>query len=274
MTVMRFNKLLTLVTAGACLWAGVVGSHADSPDNPYAAITARNVFGLKDPPPAGSTLTNAVPAAPPNIKITGVSRLFNIKRAHFIVVDNVTPVPGKPVAPAETNYVSLSEGAEKDNLRVVTIDEKAGTAKVVISGIERIMTLENDGLKIPIGAMQPLPGMVAGPVPGMPPGSLAPTPGMPGMPPNIARAPMPTAVSAMPGTAGAQTSASDINSQLQSIPSRRVRSSPGYQATQPPLTGAQAEMLMQTYGELNRDRINQGLLPPLPHPPSNVPPGQ
>ena len=271
MSMNRFEKGLCLVVACLCLGAGVYGSVTDSPDNPYGAITARNVFGLKDPPPPPAVPTNAPPAAPPNIKITGVSRLMNVKRAHFIVVDNATPIPGKQTPPPETNYVSLPEGAEKDNLRVVTIDEKGGSAKVMISGIERIMSLENDGLKIPTGMMQPLPGMAAVPPGGMPPGAIQPGMPPPNVPFTVPRGAAPNAATPMAGAGAAtamQTTAADITSQLQSIPSRRVRTTTDYAQPQSTLTGDQAAVLMQTYKAVNQDKIDQGLLPPLPPSPA------
>jgi hypothetical protein len=149
-----------------------------APPHPYQAIMTRNSFGLKDPPP---------PAPPPQpeaapqvntsaLKLTGITTLLG-KRAMFILQD------------PKTNRVSdLVREGERDrfitNLEVLTIDEKAGTVKVIFGGNEMTLDFANNGIRPPTNMMVATAG-AAGSLarPGMPtpvPGNVQPFGGAPG----------------------------------------------------------------------------------------------
>ena len=115
----------------------------------YKVILDRNPFGLRPPPPPPKIETPPPPETPTNYKLTGITALFKPTRVMF-----VNQVPGKP-----PEYLSLSEGQLQGSIEVLPggIDVKAGTVKVKISGEERTMSFEKDGLKM-AAAPQPMSG--------------------------------------------------------------------------------------------------------------------
>ncbi len=250
------DKSLILLAGGIWLSADIQGALTDTGGNPYQKIVERNVFGLKDPPPPPVQPVPPPPPAPPsNVKITGISNTYKIKKAHFMV-----SLPGKT-----PEYCSLSEGEGKDSLEVLEIDAKAGSVKVRTAGVEKVMTFEADGLKNPIAAMPPpgAPGVPGAPgmpgAPNLPPGVLPA--GMPNMPGGIPRmmpgAGMNTSVSPQGGV----NSAIDINSQFRSFPSRTVRVQAEQQAQ---AQHDESVIMMEVNREVNRDKIASGTFPPLP----------
>jgi hypothetical protein len=83
-------------------------THAEdvaSPQNPYAPIVVRNVFGLNPPPP-------------PKITSNGIMSIFGQLQVLFKVAD---PRPGLPV---KDEFYTLSEGERQDDIEVTHIDEK------------------------------------------------------------------------------------------------------------------------------------------------------
>ena len=106
----------------------------------YKVILERNPFGLIPKPVPPPPPTNAPPETPTNYKLTGITALFKPRRAMF-----VNQVPGKPTP----EYISLSEGQRQGSLEILAdgINVKAGTVRVKISGEERTMSFEKDGLK-------------------------------------------------------------------------------------------------------------------------------
>jgi hypothetical protein len=273
LVVIRMDKSLVLLAGGIWLCADVQGALTDAGDNPYQKIVVRNVFGLRDPVPPPAPTVPTPPATPSNIKITGISNTSKVKKAHFMV-------SGK--TPDKTEYCSLSEGEGKDALEVLEIDFKAGSVKVRISGVEKVMTFDADGLKNPTGPVpapgapgvpgmpQGMPGMPNVAAPNLPPGVVQP--GVPGAIPRVMAPGSPaTASASAPGT----TAALDINSQFR-YPSRAVRVQAEQQAQ---AQHDQSVIMMELHREVNRDQITRGSFPPLPPTvlsmpdPSGGPPG-
>jgi hypothetical protein len=94
------------------------GARADDgvlPNNPYAPIVVRNVFGLNPPLPADAS-QSADP--PPKITPNGIMSIFG----HLQVLFKVAPKAGQPGA-KEESYI-LSEGQRQDEIEVIQIDEK------------------------------------------------------------------------------------------------------------------------------------------------------
>jgi hypothetical protein len=138
------------------------------PDNPYASVVARNVFGLVPPPPPPPPPDPTVENPPPKITPNGIMTIFGQAQVLFKVLP-VTP-PGQPQpnpAPKEQSYM-LALGQSQDDIEVVKIDINAGKAGSV--------TFNNHGVtqEIPLQ-----PGVASGPGAGAAPGN--PIPGAPPM---------------------------------------------------------------------------------------------
>ena len=113
-----------LVKIAICLASGLVlnaGARADDgvlPNNPYAPIVVRNVFGLNPVPTNDPTATPTDP--PPKITPNGIMSIFGKWQVLFKVAG--TPKPGQPAK--DESYI-LSEGQRQDEIEVIQIDEKA-----------------------------------------------------------------------------------------------------------------------------------------------------
>lgn len=140
--------------------------------NPYQAIIDRNVFGLKDPPPAPAAPDPQAQVTPSALKLSILTTMFG-KRASFVQQE-----PGKP----PVNSDLLREG-EKDssitNLQVLQIDERSGSVRVIYGNKELTLDFKSNGIAPPVGPPVAAPGpMLAGkpgalPAPGQPPQAVA-----------------------------------------------------------------------------------------------------
>ena len=230
----------------------------------YKVILDRNPFGLKPPPaPLPPPPTTPPPETPTNYKLSGITALFNPPRAMF-----VNQPPGKPTP----EYISLSEGQLQGSLEVLPngINVKAGTVRVKISGEERTLSFEKDGLKAPSGP----PVMTAPGVP-LPFGQPNPTPPTPGgsvaYPPNV---PVPPSGYGRPQPATAQPAGIQAIPAPQTspgTPSRPVRTIPinttGNQTEPPPapkIDPVEQAVRMELDRAINRPKVSAGELPPLP----------
>lgn len=242
-----------------CLWACVAVARADVVGD-YKVILDRNPFGLKPPPVAPSAPTNAPVETPTNYKLSGITALFKPPRAMF-----VNQPPGKP-AP---EYVSLSEGQRQGGIEVLPggINLSNGTVRVKISGEERTMSFEKDGLK-PAGGPPimtapgvPVPFGQFNPVQPTPGGSMVapaiPTPQPSYRPPNTMPQPVNPAVIPVPA-------------QFQGTPTRPVRTVPltqQNQTTPPPaphIDPVEQTVRMEIQRVVDAPKVQRGDLPPLP----------
>lgn len=247
----------------AALGCASVAVRADALGD-YKVILERNPFGLKPPPPPPPPATNGAPETPTNYKLSGITALFNPPRAMF-----VNQVPGKPTP----EYLSLSEGQRQGAIEVLAngINLKAGSVRVKISGEERTLSFEKDGLKAAAGApIMTAPG-VPRPMPGFNP--VQPTPGgsmAPGITAPQFNRPSPTTPQAVP----AATPAIPAPGQLQITPTRQIRTGsvtvPIQQQNQTsPPPAPNVDPVVQTVAiEVNRaatkSQVDAGQLPPLP----------
>lgn len=173
---MKRASQFVLVLAAVCL--ATLAARADAVGD-YKVILERNPFALKPPPVPQPPPTNAPPETPTNYKLTGITALFKPRRAMF-----VNQVPGKPTP----EFISLSEGQRQGTLEVLAdgINIKAGTVRVKISGEERTLSFDKDGLKAMAGGpVMTAPGVPTplnqlNPVPPTPGGSIAPPPNFQG----------------------------------------------------------------------------------------------
>ncbi|MBI5802392.1 MAG: hypothetical protein HZA92_16910 [Verrucomicrobia bacterium] len=245
----------------AVLCCAAVNARADALGD-YKVILDRNPFNLKPPPPPPPAPTNTTPETPTNYKLSGITALFNPPRAMF-----VNQIPGKPTP----EYLTLSEGQRQGSLEVLMggINLKDGAVRVKISGEERTLSFDKDGLKAPTGQ----PVMTAPGVP-PPPFGLNPTQPTPGgsmiPPPNFPVQQYNRPSTAAPSAAPAATPPDTI--QFQGAPSRQLRTIPintsQQNQTSPPPAPKVDPVEQAVRIELNRvieaPRVQRGDLPPLP----------
>jgi len=179
-----------------------------APPNPYQAITARNVFGLKPPPPPTVAPDPQAQVTPSALKLVLISGPLG--KAGFVLQE-----PGKPQVSSDL----LREG-EKDstitNLEVLKIDARAMSVKVMYGNKELTLDFKSNGIAPPVGPALAPPGpMVAG-RPGGPPG--APGPPGPGQPTQPV-----TTASLRAGLAQPGAYTADSGSGLRPIPTRPTR---------------------------------------------------
>lgn len=152
---MKFGKIIVCLAGGLVLATGLRAddlalNSAPLPDNPYATIVTRNVFGLN--PPVVDT-NPAVELGLPKITPNGIMSVFG----KFQVLYKVTPA-GK--SGQKDEYYTLSEGEAQDEIEVMHIDDQNG-----------IITFKNHG------TVQELPLVVASSTGGGAPSPMTGNPG-------------------------------------------------------------------------------------------------
>jgi hypothetical protein len=160
----RLGKIVVCLASGLVLNAGARAGDAVSPNNPYAPIVVRNIFGLNPPLPV-----DAAPPGDPPPKITpnGIMTIFGHLQVLFKVAGTA-----KPGQPAKDEAYILSEGQRQDEIEVTHIDEKAS-----------LVTFNNHGTVQELLLVKANPPPVSAPMAaqgGMVPGQKFPAPG--GMP--------------------------------------------------------------------------------------------
>jgi hypothetical protein len=129
------------LTTGARASLTDASTDATISENPYRSIWLRNAFDLKP----GSVTPAEVPnpdAAPPNIKLTGITTILGNKLALFMVQEPAQH--GKPAGPQES-YI-LGEGQRRGPLEVVAINPKASTVQIRNEGTLSTITFSSDGI--------------------------------------------------------------------------------------------------------------------------------
>jgi hypothetical protein len=113
----RVGNIAIWLAGGLMLSVGTRADDGVLPNNPYAPIVVRNIFGLNPPPPV-----DAVPPGDPPPKITpnGIMSIFGQLQVLFKVAGTA-----KPGQPAKDEFYILSEGQRQDEIEVTHIDEKA-----------------------------------------------------------------------------------------------------------------------------------------------------
>lgn len=247
---MKLATPLGLLLAAVCCAAST--ARADALGD-YSVILERNPFSLKPPPPAPPPPPPVETVIPTNYKLSGITALFNPPRAMF-----VNQIPGKP----SPEYLSLSEGQRQGTLEVLPdgINVKAGTVRVKISGEERTMSFEKDGLKAAAGPPVmtapgvPMPLGHPNPVPPTPGGSMVPAPSIP-----VPAYNRPTAVPT--GTPSVIPGANQIQRPVRTIPLTTTESQPS-PPIPPPVDRAEQAVRMELNEAINQQ--TRGANPPLP----------
>jgi hypothetical protein len=188
------------------LWGRIAIDPQLSSSNPYIAITNRNLFALKDPPPPLAVETTKKIDVP-SVLLTGITTLNNKKRAFM---ESANPVPsGKPGEPARKQSWMLMEGEKMDGLEVISIDTKSLTVRIKQDDAPepRDLNFKDNGIKTASVGLAP-----AVPVPspfGAPPtpGAIPPPGNNPFGQPNSGLRSFPTRNMRVPGAPGEGASA-------------------------------------------------------------------
>jgi len=117
----RFGKIAVCLGGGLASIAGLSAQELSStnhplPDNPYAPIVVRNVFGLNPPAPSDSAEVHAdLPRITPN----GIISIFGAWNVLF-----KTSSGSKPDWPAGDKFYDLAEGQIQDEIEVSRVDAR------------------------------------------------------------------------------------------------------------------------------------------------------
>ena len=115
--------------------AFVVCADADTNkvENPYLRINERNAFNLTEPLPV-STLPPATNILAPSVFLTGITKINNVRKAHFVL--RKTSGPDK--------FVSLSTDEEQDNIELNKIFNNS--VSITNNGVPILLSFEKHGL--------------------------------------------------------------------------------------------------------------------------------
>ncbi len=141
--------------------AAAEGTNA-APTHPFKQIAIRNAFAIKPPPPIlpPPELPKPPGPPPPNVFLTGFSRSRGVQKVYLQVT--------RPGAKAP-DYLDLRVGEQQSmadgdiDIKILEIDDRKETAKILNSGQEVVLSFKNNGLK-PSGGPVPGPGGIPGPM--------------------------------------------------------------------------------------------------------------
>ena len=128
------------------LLAGFANAFAEqktATTNDYWVFVERNPFNLRPPPkPAPPPKPTEPEKVPVDVKLTGISTLFNNVRVMLV---NMPPNE-------DPQYLSIKEGDRDKGIEVIKggVDIEAGTVQVKIGSITKTLSFKDDGLKGPI----------------------------------------------------------------------------------------------------------------------------
>jgi hypothetical protein len=108
-----------------------------SPDNPYMAIAARNIFGLNPPAPPGPVVNPEDNL--PKITPEGIMGVFGNLQVLFKVG------AAKPTPADKDEYYTLREGQRQDGIEVIKIDDKKSLVTFDNNGITQELPLAEPG---------------------------------------------------------------------------------------------------------------------------------
>lgn len=162
-------------------------SFALTENNPYSAISGRNTFALKPPPPL-NPVNVLPPPPPPNITLQGISTILG--RAQVLLKVKIAPKP--PEAAKELSLV-MDVGQREGEVEVMEIDAANGAVKIRNQGTELSLNMKDNADK-PLGgpAMPAFPIVPAMTIPGLAPMTPPPAQVLPTVPGVAAPAMIPT----------------------------------------------------------------------------------
>lgn len=183
----------------------------------YQPIVDRNPFGLKPPPPPQTNNPTAPVKEKPKTEmfLTGITSIGypRVPKKAYIMTKETA---GKK----EPTYYSLSEGVERDGIKVLSIDDAGKKVRVHTEEGEVVLSFQTHGVPPPVAPAAAKPGQPG--VPGQPGAfPVPPPPGVTGQPQPVTHSGQPTA--AFPNPAVNTTVTPGASSSVRQIPSRRVR---------------------------------------------------
>jgi hypothetical protein len=163
-------------------------------NNPYSAISGRNVFSLR-PPPA-IVATNTAPVTPaPGIELQGFTTILGRPQVLLKV-----KVPPKPPEPAKDHSLVMDIGQREGDVEVISMDAYAGTVNLKNQGNLVSLNLKENAAKPAAGPAISAPSMLPKP------GSIPPPPGAnPATPASGGGIPLPTRSLRSGGDTGASS---------------------------------------------------------------------
>jgi hypothetical protein len=129
----RIGKVLICFLSGLAFCQIAKAVNPDAPANPYAMIVQRNAFSLVTPLPKSE-----LPRPITKITLTGTTSILGDCCA--LLKAQLPAIP--PESPQELSLI-LSEGQQEKNIRVLEINEKAGTVKVDDYGTIVVLAFES-----------------------------------------------------------------------------------------------------------------------------------
>jgi hypothetical protein len=170
-TMKRLGRISVWLAVGLALNASLraaspASANNPSPENPYATVAVRNIFGLNPPVVATNDPNALLEAMLPKITPTGIMSVFGYTQVLFKVAA-AAGVVAKAGQPAKEEFYILSQGQRQDDIEVIKIDEK-----------NSLVTFDNHGIT------QELP-LASTSSSGTPAASPSPVAGNPGMAPRL-----------------------------------------------------------------------------------------
>jgi hypothetical protein len=201
------SAVLMLLLAGRALAIPL----SELTDN-YQPIIDRNPFGLKPPPPPPTNNPSANVKEKPKLEffLTGITSVGfpRIPKQAYLMTREQNK---------STNFYALSEGIEKDGIKILNIDDSGRKVRIHTDEGEMMLSFQTHGIAAPAS---PKPGM---PMPGQP-GQIVPGQPMPNQPGVFPAPPSPIPVQGQPmNTAQPGATAYPNTGATRQIPARRVR---------------------------------------------------
>jgi hypothetical protein len=228
----RAGKILLYLASGVACHVFAKAADDALPDNPYALVVTRNVFGLNPTVPVVATTTPTDP--PPKITPNGILSIFGHTQVLF------KAAVAKPGQAAKDESYNLSEGQSEDDIEVIRIDEKNG-----------IVTFNNHG------TTQELP-LIAGAASGGEPAAAAGPVNMPGRVPTLGAI---GSIGSAGGVANGGNNSRGANNNL-TLPSLPTRVNTANQ--QAAMSPEEQIVALEVNRELTKDQVMRGEMPPLP----------
>jgi len=162
----RLGKIAVCLAGGLALNAGLRAddlavANNPLPDNPYAPIAVRNIFGLVAPAPPPDPAVDAEKNLP-KITPAGIMSVFGYTQVLFKVAN------AKAGQPTKEDYYTLSEGQRQDDIEVIKIDGKKNLVTFNNHGYTQELPLANEPSSGGAATASSSPG---GMNPGMAPGA-------------------------------------------------------------------------------------------------------
>ncbi len=162
------RNLSVLALSGCIVGVSAAALAINSGESQYGNIAVRNAFGLKPPPPPPPP-EDQTPKDAPKLTLDGITTILGQRQ---VLLKAAFPAHPPQAAREESYLLAVNERA--GDIEIVDIDEKAGTVKVNVRGLEGIQTLDfqHNGSKPPSGGAGP--GAMAAAGPGVIPGRQMP----------------------------------------------------------------------------------------------------